>query len=77
MFEVTKGVMYLQATRTTLIDNLNMGTTCYSLDIKVLTCGNVNITYKCMNKTVLYLNMFFIILNFQKDSLSYNWYNWN
>jgi len=28
-----------------------------------------------MNKIVLYLNMFLIILNVQKDSLSYNW-NW-
>jgi hypothetical protein len=46
MFEVNKGVMYLQATRTTLIDNLNMVTTCYSLDIKFLTCGNVNLTYE-------------------------------
>jgi len=30
-----------------------------------------------MNKIVLYLNMFLIILNVQKDSLLYNWYNWN
>jgi len=28
-----------------------------------------------MNKIVLYLNMFLIILNVQTDSLSYNW-NW-
>ena len=34
---------YLQA-RTTLIDNINMVTTCYSSDIKFLTCGNVNLT---------------------------------
>jgi hypothetical protein len=33
--------IYLQA-RTTLIDNINMVTTCYTLDIKFLTCGNVN-----------------------------------
>jgi hypothetical protein len=37
--------IYLQA-RTTLIDNLNMVTTCYSLDIKFLTCGNVILTYE-------------------------------
>ena len=30
--------------RTTLIDNINMVTTCYSPDIKFLTCGNVNLT---------------------------------
>ena len=35
--------IYLQA-RTTLIDNLNIVTTCYTLDIKYLTCGNVNLT---------------------------------
>ena len=32
--------------RTTLIDNLNMVTTGYTLDIKFLTCGNVNLTYE-------------------------------
>ena len=37
--------IYLQA-RTTLIDNINMVTTCYALDIKVLTCGNVYLTYE-------------------------------
>jgi hypothetical protein len=37
--------IYLQA-RTTLIDNINMATTCYTLDIKFLTCGNVNLTYE-------------------------------
>jgi hypothetical protein len=37
--------IYLQA-RTKLIDNINMATTCYSLDIKFLTCGNVNLTYE-------------------------------
>jgi hypothetical protein len=37
--------IYLQA-RTTLIDNVNMVTTCYALDIKFLTCGNVNLTYE-------------------------------
>jgi hypothetical protein len=37
--------IYLQ-TRTTLIDNINMVTTCYALDIKVLTCGNVYLTYE-------------------------------
>jgi hypothetical protein len=37
--------IYLQA-RTTLIENLNMVTTCYTLDIKFLTCGNVNLTYE-------------------------------
>jgi hypothetical protein len=36
--------IYLQA-RTTLIDNIKMVTTCYTLDIKFLTCGNVNLTY--------------------------------
>ena len=57
-----------------MIDNLNMVTTCYTLDIKFLTCGNVNLPYE---QIVLYLNMFLIILNVQKDSLLYNWYNWN
>ena len=28
------------------IDNLNMVTTCYTLNIKFLTCGNVNLTYE-------------------------------
>jgi hypothetical protein len=37
--------IYLQA-RTKLIDNINMVTTCYSLDIKCLTCGNVNLAYE-------------------------------
>jgi hypothetical protein len=37
--------IYLQA-RTTLIDNLNMVTTCYTLDITFLTCGDVNLTYE-------------------------------
>ena len=37
--------IYLQA-RTKLIDNTNMVTTCYTLDIKFLTCGNVNLTYE-------------------------------
>jgi hypothetical protein len=37
--------IYWQA-RTTLIDNINMVTTCYTLDIKFLTCGNVNLTYE-------------------------------
>ena len=37
--------IYLQA-RTTLIDNINMATTCYILDMKFLTCGNANLTYE-------------------------------
>ena len=37
--------LHVQA-RTTLIDNLNMVTTCYTIDIKFLTCGNVNLTYE-------------------------------
>jgi hypothetical protein len=37
--------IYLQA-RTTLIDNLNMVTTCYTLDITFLTCAHVNLTYE-------------------------------
>ena len=37
--------IYLQA-RTKLIDNINMVTTCYTLDIKFLTCGNVILTYE-------------------------------
>ena len=37
--------IYLQA-RTTLVSNLNRVTTCYTLDIKFLTCGNVNLTYE-------------------------------
>ena len=37
--------IYLQA-RTKLIDNLNMVTTCYTLDIKWLTCGNASLTYE-------------------------------
>jgi hypothetical protein len=37
--------IYLQA-RTKLIDNINMVTTCYTLDIKFLTCGNVNLSYE-------------------------------
>ena len=37
--------IYLQA-RTTLIDKLNMVTTCHTLDIKFLTCGTVNLIYE-------------------------------
>ena len=37
--------IYLQG-KTKLIDNINMVTTCYILDIKFLTCGNVNLTYE-------------------------------
>jgi hypothetical protein len=36
--------IYLQA-RTTLIDNINIATTCCALAIKFLTCGNVNVSY--------------------------------
>jgi hypothetical protein len=37
--------IYLEA-RPKLIDNINMVTIGYSLDIKFLTCGNVNLTYE-------------------------------
>ena len=57
--------IYIQA-RTILIGNINRVTTCYTLDIEFLTYGNAMLT-------VLYLNMFLIILNVQKDSLLYNW----
>jgi hypothetical protein len=36
--------IYLQA-RTILVDTSNMATTFYIIDIKFLTCGNVNLTY--------------------------------
>jgi hypothetical protein len=36
-----------------------------------------HVSFVLMNKMVLYLNIFLIILNVQKDSLSYSWYNWN
>ena len=59
--------IYIQA-RIILIGNINRVTTCYTLDIEFLTYCNDNLT-------VLYLNMFLIILNVRKDSLLYNW-NW-
>jgi hypothetical protein len=37
--------IYLQA-KTTLIGNINRVTTCYSLDIEFMTCGNANLTYE-------------------------------
>ena len=37
--------IYIQA-RTTLIGNINRVTTCYTLDIEFLTCGNDNLTYE-------------------------------
>ena len=37
--------IYIQA-RTTLIGNINRVTTCYTLDIEFLTCGNDNLTYQ-------------------------------
>ena len=61
--------IYLQA-RTTLIDNLNMATTCYTLDIKFLTCSNVNLTDE---QHCIILKYVFDYIKFQKDSLSYNW----
>jgi hypothetical protein len=61
--------IYIQA-RTTLIGNINRVTTCYTLDIEFLTCDNDNLTYE---QNCIILNMFLIILNVQKDSLSHNW----
>ena len=37
--------IYIQA-RTILISNINRVTTCYTLDIEFLTCGNDNLTYE-------------------------------
>ena len=37
--------IYIQA-RTILIGNINRVTTCYTLDIEFLTCGNDNLTYE-------------------------------
>jgi hypothetical protein len=37
--------IYIQA-RTKLIGNINRVTTCYTLDIEFLTCGNDNLTYE-------------------------------
>ena len=61
--------IYIQA-RTILISNINRVTTCYTLDIEFLTCGNDDLTYE---QNCIILNMFLIILNVQKDSLLYNW----
>ena len=47
--------IYLQV-RTTLIYNLNMVTTCYTLDIKFLTCGNVNLT--CEQNCIIFKYVF-------------------
>jgi hypothetical protein len=47
--------IYLQA-RTTLIGNLNRDTTCYALNIKFLTCDNVNLTYEQNCITFKYVN---------------------
>jgi hypothetical protein len=33
-----------------------------------------HVSFVLMNKMVLYLNIFLIILNVQKDSLSYSWF---
>jgi hypothetical protein len=56
----------------TLIGNLNRATTCYTLDIKFLTCSNVNLTDE---QHCIILKYVFDYIKFQKDSLSYNW-NW-
>ena len=37
--------IYIQV-RTTLIGNINRATTCYTLDIELLTCGSDNLTYE-------------------------------
>jgi hypothetical protein len=37
--------IYIQAS-TILIGNINRVTTCYTLDIEFLTCGNDNLTYE-------------------------------
>jgi hypothetical protein len=37
--------IYIQA-RIILIGNINRVTTCYTLDIEFLTCGNDNLTYE-------------------------------
>jgi hypothetical protein len=47
-----------------------MVTTCYILDIKLLTCGNAHLTYEA--NCIIFKHVL-ITLNVQTDSLSYTW----
>ena len=57
-----------------MIDNINMVTTCYTLRYQISDMWQCK--FNLGKKNVLYLNVFDYI-NVQKDSLSYNLYNWN
>jgi hypothetical protein len=56
--------------RTTLICNINRVTTCYTLDIEFLTCGNDNITNE---QNCIIFKYVFDYIKCSKDSLLYNW----
>jgi hypothetical protein len=63
--------MYLQV-KSTFICNLNRVATCYALDIKFLTCDNVNLTYEQNCIIFKYVSGY---IKCSKRFFSYNW-NW-
>jgi hypothetical protein len=40
------GLSNIPTSQNYMIDNINRVTTCYTLDIEFLTCGNDNLTYE-------------------------------